>query len=76
MCGFLNRPDQLYVAASGEVVPCCYHPRAAVLGDLKRQTLNEIMAGERRAAFSQAMKADRAGMPVCGGCPAPAVIDA
>ncbi len=76
LCGFQTRHDALYVSASGEVVPCCYHPRAAVLGDLKSQTFNEIMVGERRTAFSRRMRADRAGMPVCGGCPAPGTIDA
>ena len=60
----------LYVSASGEVVPCCYHPKAAVLGNLMHQTFNEIMAGERRAAFSEAMSSDRARMPICGSCPA------
>ncbi len=70
LCVFQRRPDMLYVSASGEVVPCCYHPKAAVLGNLMHQTFNEIMAGERRAAFSEAMSSDRARMPICGSCPA------
>ncbi len=70
LCFFQRRHDQLYVNASGEVTPCCFHPGAATLGDLKRQTFNEIMAGERRKAFSETMQSARADMAVCGSCPA------
>ncbi len=76
LCGFQLQHNSLYVSASGEVVPCCFHPKAAVLGNLMHQTFNEIMAGERRIAFSESMKTGRADMPVCGSCPAGPTTDA
>ncbi len=72
VCGFLTHDDTLYVNAMGEVVPCCFHPKAAILGNLMHQTFNEVMAGERRTAFGETMKTGRADMPVCGSCPASA----
>jgi radical SAM protein with 4Fe4S-binding SPASM domain len=58
----------LYVDCDGSVVPCCQHPRAGVLGNLKEQTYNEIMNGDARRQFIQEMKTDRRSMPICGQC--------
>lgn len=79
-CFFMGEPEEfrgnpwhgdvalLYVDMDGTVVPCCQHPRAGVLGNLKEQTYNEIMNGAARRRFIQAMQTDRAGMSVCGQC--------
>lgn len=70
LCTFLRSRKHLYVAADGTVVPCCFHPRAAELGNLKFKTFNQIMLGEERKSFSALMKDDRAAMPICSKCPA------
>ena len=47
VCQYLRGPT-LYVDHDGTVVPCCVHPRAGVLGNLKTQ---------RTARFTQAPRA-------------------
>jgi len=59
---------QLYVDASGTVIPCCAHPSAADLGNLKRNKVSELMLNEQRAAFVQRLKTDRMSVPVCNVC--------
>lgn len=58
----------LHVDADGTVVPCCAHPRAGVLGNLKTQTYSQILNGVPRRMIRQAMQENRAAMPVCGSC--------
>ena len=58
----------LYVDADGTVVPCCAHPQAGVLGNLKTQKYSEILNGPARRIMKQAMQENRATMPVCGSC--------
>jgi len=68
LCIFQTHHDVLYVSQDGTVVPCCAHPQAATLGNLKEQRFNAIMIGERRRAFIAAMAADRPAMAICGSC--------
>ena len=70
LCRFFRAMTDIFVNADGDVVPCCYHPKAAVLGNLKRQTANQIMAGETWAGFKASLAADRLSVPVCGSCAA------
>jgi radical SAM protein with 4Fe4S-binding SPASM domain len=58
----------LYVDADGTVVPCCAHPQAGVLGNLKVQKYSEILNSPARRMMKQAMQENRAAMPVCGSC--------
>ena len=79
-CVFLADPDEfgthpwfgeinlLYVDADGTVVPCCMHPQAGVLGNLRTHKFSEILNGEGRRRFKDEMRKHRAAMPVCGGC--------
>lgn len=79
-CVFLAEPEEfgahpwhgeirlLYVDADGTVVPCCFHPRAGVFGNLREQKYSDILNGQRRAAFRNAMARDRASMPICNQC--------
>ena len=79
-CFFMGEPEEfvgnnwhgevalLYVDQDGSVVPCCQHPMAGVLGNLKRQTYNEIMNGQARMRFINQMNTDRSAMKVCGNC--------
>jgi len=70
LCLFQRKQVALYVTANGTVVPCCFHPRAAELGNLLHQTFSQIMAGRQRQDFSAVMETDRAVMPICGKCAA------
>ena len=68
VCVHVTDRDRLYVNNRGEVVPCCIHPRAGVLGNLGESKHSEILAAAQRQAFVDQMTHDRAGMSVCGIC--------
>ena len=67
LCFYLKNYT-LYVDTDGTVVPCCAHPRAGVLGNLKEQLYSDILNGPQRIQFVRMMKSDRRKMPVCGKC--------
>ena len=79
-CMFLSEPQEftahpwfgeinlLYVDADGTVVPCCMHPQAANLGNLKTQKYSEIRHGEARRKFKSELQTHRATMSICGTC--------
>lgn len=67
VCHYIRRQD-LYVDADGTVVPCCVHPRAFELGNLKTQKYSEILASELRAQRISQLATDRASMPICSKC--------
>jgi radical SAM protein with 4Fe4S-binding SPASM domain len=58
----------LYVDTDGAVVPCCFHPRAFVLGNLHQQTFRQIMTGMRYKMMLLRMEFARRSMVVCGKC--------
>lgn len=60
--------NQLYVDASGTVVPCCAHPSAAQLGSLKNSKVSELLRLPERQAFIQQLEEDRASVPICNKC--------
>lgn len=60
--------NQLYVDASGTVVPCCAHPKAADLGNLKDQLASELLASPKRQAFVRQLEANRSVVPICNKC--------
>lgn len=68
VCSFQAVHSRLYVDWDGTVVPCCAHPRAGVLGNLRESTFNEIMHARARAGFLAQMQADRSSMPICNAC--------
>lgn len=68
ICSFQAAHNRLYADWDGTVIPCCVHPRAAVLGNLRESTYNAIMRSYARAAFLEQMARDRAGMPICNAC--------
>jgi radical SAM protein with 4Fe4S-binding SPASM domain len=67
VCQYLRGPT-LYVDWDGTVVPCCVHPRAGVLGNLKTQRYSEIFNAAERQAMMSAMQRDRRAMRICGQC--------
>jgi radical SAM protein with 4Fe4S-binding SPASM domain len=67
LCEYLQY-NTLYVDADGTVVPCCVHPKAAVLGNLKQQKFSEIYKGAERAALVKQLKRNRTTHPICGKC--------
>lgn len=68
ICFYASGRYGLYVSHRGEVLPCCVHPRAAVLGSLADSKFSAIYSGEARGDFLDAMANRRAQMPVCGRC--------
>ncbi|WP_444431530.1 radical SAM/SPASM domain-containing protein [Rhodobacter capsulatus] len=67
-CAIAADPGNLYVDHRGNIVPCCFHPGAALLGNLGQDRLSMLRAGDRRAAFLRALETRRAAMPVCNRC--------
>ncbi|MBK1672472.1 hypothetical protein CKO35_04005 [Ectothiorhodospira shaposhnikovii] len=80
VCFFLAEPEAfsshpwggeirfLHVDHDGTVVPCCAHPRAGVLGNLKHEPYSRIVTGKARGELVALMARDRKRMPVCGQC--------
>lgn len=66
-CIYLELPT-LYVDYDGTVIPCCFHPKARVLGNLKAKRYSEIENGAKRKEFIQELKRDRINNPICGQC--------
>jgi MoaA/NifB/PqqE/SkfB family radical SAM enzyme len=60
----------IVVFADGRVTHCCYDAHGdQVMGDLKTQTLAEIMAGDRLTAMQEAFeRRDFSNLPRCGEC--------
>jgi radical SAM protein with 4Fe4S-binding SPASM domain len=68
VCVFQQGNSQLYVAASGDVVPCCAHPNAGILGNLHQHKFSEISRSNARRDFLQQLRVNRKNMTVCGHC--------
>jgi MoaA/NifB/PqqE/SkfB family radical SAM enzyme len=68
VCMFMEHAGQLYVDADGAVVPCCVHPRAAVLGNLGTTRYSAMLNGGERVTFMGALSERRHELPVCGVC--------
>lgn len=54
--------------SEGLVVPCCAHPKAEILGDLKIQKYNDVLKSEVYINFANRLLVDRVGHPICGEC--------
>ena len=70
LCSYMRKP-RLYVDYNGEVIPCCAHPRAFVMGNLLEQKYTQILAGKKRAKYKWRMKHSRKSMKICGECGIP-----
>jgi len=70
LCLFMKKDAEtnLYVDYDGTVVPCCIHPKAFVLGNLKENTFTELWTGCKRIEMRKEMKSNRKNMSVCGRC--------
>jgi len=67
VCAYLRKP-RLYVDATGDVVGCCVHPRAFVLGSLLRHHYSKIVRGRKRAREVKRLEKYRELMDICGRC--------
>jgi radical SAM protein with 4Fe4S-binding SPASM domain len=57
------------VTWDGKVVPCCFDKDAHfVLGDLKKNTFDEIWNGDRYNEFRQSLLASRSEIEICQNC--------
>jgi len=62
----VNEQPSLFVHYDGAAVPCCCHPRAFVMGDLKTEKFTEVWS--RRGFYRTQMEWFRDKMPVCRDC--------
>lgn len=67
-CAIAADPSYLYVNHRGNVVPCCFHPGAGLLGNLGESRYSALLSGPERAVFLEALALRRAEMPVCSRC--------
>lgn len=67
-CSVASDPSRLYIDHRGNIVPCCFHPGAAFLGNLGQTPYSTLFAGPKRAAFLDALTRRRATMAVCNRC--------
>jgi radical SAM protein with 4Fe4S-binding SPASM domain len=58
----------LYVDYDGTVVPCCFHPKAGVFGNLSEQKFSEILSSQQRLDFKNSMDTARETLPICSQC--------
>jgi len=70
LCSYMRKP-RLYVDYNGDVIPCCAHPRAFVMGNLLKQKYTQIVEGEKREHYKVRMKHNRKAMKICGKCGIP-----
>ena len=68
LCAFVL--FQTVILADGRVTLCCNDLNAdGVIGDLREQSLYDVVRGPERAAVVQAMRENRRGdLPLCGTC--------
>jgi MoaA/NifB/PqqE/SkfB family radical SAM enzyme len=60
---------QLGILSDGTVVPCCLDKEGVIaLGDARRQTLGEVLAGERAGRMAQGFKDGRLVEDLCRRC--------
>lgn len=67
LCHFLQLPT-LYIDYDGSVVPCCAHPRAAILGNIINEKYDDIANGAKRKEFRQNVKKERQNLHICSQC--------
>lgn len=68
VCFHVAESDRLFINHLGEVVPCCIHPKAGVLGNLVDTTFNAMLGAALRQNFVYTMIHKRVTMPICGCC--------
>lgn len=59
-----------YFDEDGTVVPCCIHPRAFTLGNLKTEKLSSLLTSSRRSEMQAILRSNRASLPICAKCDA------
>ena len=69
ICSFLRPGNRLYIDHDGTIVPCCAHPKAAVLGNILENKFSEVFRSEQRASVLHFMKQKRNEMKICNECP-------
>jgi radical SAM protein with 4Fe4S-binding SPASM domain len=60
----------LVVNSNGDAVPCCYDARSEfIMGNVFRQSLDEVWRGEKFRAFRRRVCAGRSALSICRLCP-------
>jgi len=60
--------DNLYCDHDGTLLPCCLHPRAFELGDLRGTPWSELWFGEKKVDVMFELMWTRKAMAICGQC--------
>lgn len=61
----------LHVMTDGSIATCCYYDHAAILGNVCRQSVQDVWESEPYCKFLKGMLADaKCNHPVCSGCKA------
>lgn len=68
LCPYMSSDEFLYVDFDGTVVPCCAHPRAFVLGNLKNEFFSSIVSSEKRRNLLIMLKKGRESLKICRKC--------
>jgi len=68
ICVFQSGATHIYIDSEGNVVPCCCHPGAAILGNLQHRRLSEILIGDKRKTFLAALAVRDPSLQVCSTC--------
>lgn len=68
LCVYAQDDSHCYVDCDGTVVPCCAHPQAYVLGNLREQKYSRILRGMPRKKLVSLLALRRGALPVCSQC--------
>ena len=69
LCYYMSNVERYcYVDADANVVPCCVHPQAFLLGNLKEEKLSTILASRLRFNYQRQLQENRVSLPVCRKC--------
>jgi radical SAM protein with 4Fe4S-binding SPASM domain len=61
--------EKMTVSWDGHVVPCCFdYNKKYSLGDINKQSLQEIWNGEKMHALRREMMSNKVSNPLCAGC--------
>jgi radical SAM protein with 4Fe4S-binding SPASM domain len=57
-----------YIDSDSNVVPCCVHPQAFLLGNLKEMKLSKILTSKVRFNYREQLQKNRSSLPICSKC--------
>ena len=69
LCYYMGDVERYcYIDAEANVVPCCVHPQAFLLGNLRERKLSDILTSRIRFNYQRKLLESRNHLPVCKEC--------